>query len=234
MPYCEEAFPRERDTFIRITLEAGGRGCFPKHQATLQKPHSIPLDSQQQTINNVVAVCSCEGLREAGQQLPAAPLLNRSKNKRNLFFHSLSRDYCMLSSPRNCLYFSSLLPSICISIVRISWLHSTSLDLRPPNQAMLQNQTMNIQELEEETPVSQGSSTEQMKKRGAVGVAIWRTVGDAVLGSLNWNQTTQKTPTGFIIGPQSPLLTSSINQQEMLPQHRMQALLSQTEADLLT
>lgn len=62
-PRYEERFPRERDTFMKRNLEAGGRGCFPKHQATLQKPRCVPLDSQQQTINNVVVVCSCAGPR---------------------------------------------------------------------------------------------------------------------------------------------------------------------------
>jgi len=43
----------------------GGRrkGLLPKHQATLQKPHCVPPDSQQQAINNVVAVCPCKGPR---------------------------------------------------------------------------------------------------------------------------------------------------------------------------
>lgn len=52
---------RGRDTIIKRALEAGGRGCFPKHQAPLQKPCCVPLDCQRQTINNVVAVCSCQG-----------------------------------------------------------------------------------------------------------------------------------------------------------------------------
>lgn len=79
---------------------------------------------------------------------------------------------------------------------------------------------MNVQELGEEEPVSQGSSVEQVKRRGVVGVTVWGRLRDIVLRSLNSNQTTQKTQIWIYHWTTATPLT--INQQEMLPHHRMQ------------